>query len=497
VRRLAVFLLTGLTALAAEKVEILRDEYGVPHVFAQTAAGTAFGAGYAEAEDRTDALLRNLSGAVTGTPPELSQLLHDLLDAYCAGINRYLEEHPRPDSPKVTPAMVESFARRAFSTIDGSADVMIGPQRTIDGKVIAILDPLGSWNGDGRPYEMRLYASEGDWSVSGVAPPGVPFPLVGHTNSLAIGWTGAKAMAGPRVLEEAWAILTAHDLGGVKKALAMAQIPGSALIGTADGDIFDSAGGSAGNGGDDGYLLRRRAVPQADAMVRQILDDPSKWHLPRAVDLAFSTEVYQADAWQERLAKVSPGQKFTRMLTGWNRRSDASSTPALGFYLFKMALGPPDASALRPSDRLSDDRIRAALRKAQDRLEVDFLYGDSYGALFRGVRTGSLKSYPVGGGLVTQAGMATPRPMTFDQRGDLMLGPSQTGGAQAATQVVELSQPPRAMTVLAPGESDQRDSPHFEDQLKELFSKAQAQPDYFDDRKELEKHLSSMKELIF
>src|ERR1035438_5929924 len=39
-------------------VTILRDEYGVPHIFAQDAAGAAFGSGYAQAEDRLEELLK-------------------------------------------------------------------------------------------------------------------------------------------------------------------------------------------------------------------------------------------------------------------------------------------------------------------------------------------------------------------------------------------------------------------------------------------------------
>ena len=40
-------------------VTILRDESGVPHIFAQDAASAAFGSGYAQAEDRLEELLKN------------------------------------------------------------------------------------------------------------------------------------------------------------------------------------------------------------------------------------------------------------------------------------------------------------------------------------------------------------------------------------------------------------------------------------------------------
>jgi hypothetical protein len=68
-------------------------------------------------------------------------------------------------------------------------------------------------------------------------------------------------------------------------------------------------------------------------------------------------------------------------------------------------------------------------------------------------------------------------------------------GGQAATQIVELSNPPRAVSVLVPGEGDRPESGHFDDQARELYSKGTAKPTYFGDRKELEKHLSSKKEM--
>ncbi|NCQ29010.1 MAG: penicillin acylase family protein [Armatimonadetes bacterium] len=43
----------------AEPLEILRDEWGIPHVYADPEAGAAYGLGYAQAEDRLEQLLRN------------------------------------------------------------------------------------------------------------------------------------------------------------------------------------------------------------------------------------------------------------------------------------------------------------------------------------------------------------------------------------------------------------------------------------------------------
>ncbi|GAI92826.1 unnamed protein product, partial [marine sediment metagenome] len=42
------------------KIELLRDKWGVPHVFADTDAGAMYGLGYAAAEDRAFGMYYNL-----------------------------------------------------------------------------------------------------------------------------------------------------------------------------------------------------------------------------------------------------------------------------------------------------------------------------------------------------------------------------------------------------------------------------------------------------
>jgi acyl-homoserine lactone acylase PvdQ len=181
------------------------------------------------------------------------------------------------------------------------------------------------------------------------------------------------------------------------------------------------------------------------------------------------------------------------MLTGWNRRAEADSPAALGFYLFKMALGGDDAKTLEPPGWLSRDRLRAALRNAQDRLETEFPYQATYGSLFRVGPDEAARSWPVSGGDVPEAGMFTARPIQFAPRGSVQVG----RGGQAALEVVVLSKAPRSVIALPFGESDDPASPHFDDQARELFAKSQVQPTYFGDRKELEKHAAQRKALTF
>ena len=67
----------GLAALtyqpahsAEEPTTIYRDEFGIPHIFASTLDDAAFAAGYAQAEDRLEELLKNYRRA-TGTMAEV------------------------------------------------------------------------------------------------------------------------------------------------------------------------------------------------------------------------------------------------------------------------------------------------------------------------------------------------------------------------------------------------------------------------------------------
>jgi hypothetical protein len=51
--------------------------------------------------------------------------------------------------------------------------------------------------------------------------------------------------------------------------------------------------------------------------------------------------------------------------------------------------------------------------------------------------------------------------------------------------------------VIPLGESDNPSSAHYDDQAEKLFSKGRAKSTYFANRKELEKHVTSRKEMTF
>jgi len=103
------------------KAEIVRDGFGVPHIYGATDADTAFGVAVAHAEDDfftlqdVVAMARGRYGAIAGEDgakidyvyhlidargtaereyPRLPQDTRALFEAYAAGLNHYAEEHP-------------------------------------------------------------------------------------------------------------------------------------------------------------------------------------------------------------------------------------------------------------------------------------------------------------------------------------------------------------------------------------------------------------------
>jgi acyl-homoserine-lactone acylase len=122
----------------AAQVTIRRDTYGVPHILATTEEAAAFAMGYAQAEDHCRELVRRLVSArgeeakYTGAGvesdfesrrygihagarkhfPELPPLMKQLLNAYAAGVNRYVEQR-RKELPAWIPVFdgVDVMAR--------------------------------------------------------------------------------------------------------------------------------------------------------------------------------------------------------------------------------------------------------------------------------------------------------------------------------------------------------------------------------------------------
>ncbi|MBS1792172.1 MAG: penicillin acylase family protein [Acidobacteria bacterium] len=218
--------------------EILRDEFGVPHIFASKLENAAFAIGYAQAEDRLEELLKNYRKA-EGTMSEafgqewfrhdyrqriwqhaaisrerynqVSPKMRAAIEAYQEGIKRFMAEHPEQVpkwAPQLHPWQVIALGRyiiwgwpegeagadlqRAGIKPDpvayrGSNQMLLAPSRTAMNVPIAVIDPHLSWYGEFRFYEVRIYA--GDFNVSGVSILGIPFPSLGHSRWASVAMT--------------------------------------------------------------------------------------------------------------------------------------------------------------------------------------------------------------------------------------------------------------------------------------------------------------------
>ncbi|HVU86385.1 MAG TPA: penicillin acylase family protein [Pirellulales bacterium] len=250
---------------------------------------------------------------------------------------------------------------------------------------------------------------------------------------------------------------------------------------------------------DDGRGNHQRAE-----MVTEILHTDNSVTLEEAIDLAFCTQVLGAEKWQDRIAqawqtasadaKTPDVQAVVANIRDWNRRSDPGSKGAIAYYAFKQALGGKTSEAVAVPAELSDADIVAALAKGAEWLRskvggVDARYGD----VFRVARKDGKQSWPVGGGSLKEAGMATPRAISFGNVGEQKIG----HGGQTSTQIVVLSKPPRSYMVLPLGESDHPETGHWDDQAAKLFSEGKAKDTYFMDLDALKPHVTSTATLAF
>jgi acyl-homoserine lactone acylase PvdQ len=248
-----------------------------------------------------------------------------------------------------------------------------------------------------------------------------------------------------------------------------------------------------------------RAAPrhQRAEMMTELLDTAHDVTAEKAIAIAFSSQVYHAEKWQERLKaawqsatrsdKTSDAADAYSLIQQWDRHSEAGSEGALAYYAFKReGLSEANARAVEPPEGLGDAELLAGLRKGAEWLKANFQsLHVPYGTLFRVGRKDGNRTYPVGGGSISDAGMATPRAIGFSKVGKQLVGRS----GQTSTQIVIMTDPPESYTVVPLGVSDHKESGHWDDQAEKLFSQSKATPTYFMNRKELLKHVTATKTL--
>jgi penicillin amidase len=192
-----------LAEAGEQRVEVLRDPWGIPHVFAETDADAFRGLGYSTAEDRAFQMtysLRIIQGrlaevigdvrqmnrddtavdhdrkmrtfgfhrAAQGTASRLDPETLGLLEAYCDGVNAYFCEHrdqlhplfaqtglqPEPWTPADCLASWWHLAQ--FFATDGTRDLIAGRNEAAGQRPSRFVRGQAPGRGEGRPAERPV-----------------------------------------------------------------------------------------------------------------------------------------------------------------------------------------------------------------------------------------------------------------------------------------------------------------------------------------------------
>lgn len=220
-----------------ERVRIVRDVYGVPHVFGKTDADTAFGLAYAHSEDDWPTLqavmaastgrlsllytsklaagndwyvgLMRVKEQVAEQYDSLGSDYRAVLEAYARGLNFYAWKHPDESDGRLFPLsgrdLAAGFAHKIPYMLDvpqlvgelvsggpkkpptmpGSNAHAVAGFRAPDGVTRLNVNSHQPWEGPVSWYEAHLVSEEG-WNMTGGLFPGAPFILHGHNDHL--GW---------------------------------------------------------------------------------------------------------------------------------------------------------------------------------------------------------------------------------------------------------------------------------------------------------------------
>lgn len=229
-----------LDTVKTGEVLIERDRWGVPHIYGQSQPAVAFGAGYVQAEDHLDGMLRlflmargelsRLDGAkaladdviertlmhreiVERTWNQVPQASRDYYQAFADGINRFIATHPQQKQPwywkleaqdvatylrytimrySLRVAIAKAGGASAVPSGVGSNAFAISASRSANGHAMLHGDPHLPWYGESRMgYEMHLKCPGLD--IAGAAFFGEPTPLIGHNADAA--WTATNNAA--------------------------------------------------------------------------------------------------------------------------------------------------------------------------------------------------------------------------------------------------------------------------------------------------------------
>lgn len=227
-----------------EDVTIKRDTWGIPHIYGEKDIHVAYGLAYANAEDafvqmqEMFIIAKGLNGRYKGKegvktdyilhalniPENIEELydsqvsfeFHNYLTAYCQGVNRYAEQHPKEVLMKkifpMTPfdvlqgyaffIAIESHVDKALKEIlneekitskeiatdlsKGSNGMVISGRKMTTGKTTLVMNPHLPMYGLGSLFEAHLVSEEG-LNIHGAVWHGGVSCLLGVNENL--GWT--------------------------------------------------------------------------------------------------------------------------------------------------------------------------------------------------------------------------------------------------------------------------------------------------------------------
>jgi len=233
-----------LFVLVKDRVKIIRDRYGIPHIYAKDNYSLFFGEGYAQAQDHAKEMVVNLLASVTRCSEffgretcfeadmaaakwnientassrfmGMDEQEKAAYDGFVDGINEYLAEHGAElgepfDRVRIAPYMVVALAMmanisRAQSVLrkelrnfkngtcgeypsgpQESNEWVVGPQMSSTGHVYVQSDPHLPWYGGNHWYEVHLHG--GDYDVMGATFFGTPAVIMGHNQHVAWAFT--------------------------------------------------------------------------------------------------------------------------------------------------------------------------------------------------------------------------------------------------------------------------------------------------------------------
>ncbi len=235
-----ITLFLSLSCDPSNQVTIYRDNWGIPHIYADTEENLAYAFGYAQAEDRLIQILtsyRHAEGTMAEAFgkrfvdsdynqrvwqhatiaqknfPRLSADMQNIFNHFVAGIKQYMKEHPDkvPDwAPEIHPWHILALGRafiwgwplgqargdfwrgkRKIERPHHSNQWLVSAERSAEGVPIALIDPHLNFETSGHWMEARLHA--GEMQAAGMCIPGTPFIGLGHNQY--ISW--AATTGGP------------------------------------------------------------------------------------------------------------------------------------------------------------------------------------------------------------------------------------------------------------------------------------------------------------